>query len=59
VFVDTWAWIALALRRDQHHAARGEHRFDILARIVSREDAVELRNEFGNYEIRGYVNVTA
>jgi uncharacterized protein len=21
VFVDTWAWIALALRRDQHHAA--------------------------------------
>lgn len=21
VFVDTWAWVALALRRDQHHAA--------------------------------------
>jgi uncharacterized protein len=21
VFVDTWAWFALALRRDQHHAA--------------------------------------
>jgi predicted nucleic acid-binding protein len=21
IFVDTWAWLALALRRDQHHAA--------------------------------------
>lgn len=26
VFVDTWAWIALALKRDQHHdAAKTQH----------------------------------
>lgn len=31
VFVDTWAWLALALRRDQHHAAvKREH-----ARLVA------------------------
>jgi predicted nucleic acid-binding protein len=26
IFVDTWAWIALALKRDQHHAqAKAQH----------------------------------
>lgn len=27
IFLDTWAWVALACRRDQyHHRARSEHR---------------------------------
>ncbi len=27
IFVDTWAWVALALKRDQHHrAAKAQHK---------------------------------
>jgi predicted nucleic acid-binding protein len=31
VFVDTWAWLALALRRDQHHAAAKRQHAQLVA----------------------------
>jgi predicted nucleic acid-binding protein len=31
VFVDTWAWIALAVPRDQHHAAAKRHQAEFVA----------------------------
>ena len=31
IFVDTWAWLALALRRDQHHVAAKEQHAKFLA----------------------------
>ena len=31
VFVDTWAWLALALRRDQHHAAAKQLHHSLVA----------------------------
>ncbi|HEX5470449.1 MAG TPA: PIN domain-containing protein [Lacipirellulaceae bacterium] len=30
VFVDTWAWIALAVRRDQHHSAAKRQHVDFV-----------------------------
>lgn len=30
VFVDTWAWLALALRRDQHHSAAKRRHAELL-----------------------------
>ncbi len=30
VFVDTWAWIALAVRRDQHHSAAKQQHSDFV-----------------------------